>query len=195
MKLTRLANLLVLALVFTLPFAGCRKRPGAVTPLPAGARIGVGDMPPSEPLDKGNEIKTAESKEEGIKSNEPGSHAGWNEDRKALEAQTVYFDFDSSVVKPAQQSKVAAVADYLKGNAGAAVKVEGHCDERGTEEYNRALGERRALAVREALVRLGIDRTRVDTISYGKDRPAEPGHDEAAWSKNRRAEFVVLTPK
>ena len=111
MKLTRLANLLVLALIFTLPFAGCRKRPGAVTPLPAGARIGVGDMHPSQPLEKGNEIKTAENtKEEGIKSNEPGSHAGWNENREALQAQTVYFDFDSSVVKPAQQSKVATSA-------------------------------------------------------------------------------------
>ena len=195
MKPTRVAHLLVLALIFTLPFTGCRKRPGAVTPLPAGARIGLGDMPPSKPLEAGNETKSTEGPfAEGIKSNEPGVHAGWNENREALQADTLYFDFDSSVVKPSQESKVAAVAEYLKGNAAAAVKVEGHCDERGTEEYNRALGTRRALAVREALVRAGIDPTRVDTISFGKDRPAVPGHDEAAWSKNRRAEFVVLTP-
>jgi len=197
MKLAKVANLLVLALIFTLPFAGCRKRPGAVTPLPAGARIGLGDMPPSEPIQPGNEVTSTEDpfgEGEGIKSNDPTVHEGWKENREALQAQTVYFDFDSSVVKSSQEPKVAAVADYLKGNPAAAVKVEGHCDERGTEEYNRALGTRRALAVREALVRAGIDPTRVDTISYGKDRPAVPGHDEAAWSKNRRGEFVVLTP-
>jgi len=98
------------------------------------------------------------------------------------------------VVKSSEKSKAAAVADYLKGNAAAAVKVEGHCDERGTEEYNRSLGERRALACREELIRLGIDANRVDTISYGEDRPADPGHDESAWKKNRRGEFVLLTP-
>ena len=76
----------------------------------------------------------------------------------------------------------------------AAVQVEGHCDERGTEEYNRALGERRALAAREALIGLGIASDRVDTISYGEDKPAVPGHNESAWSKNRRGAFVLLTP-
>ena len=74
------------------------------------------------------------------------------------------------------------------------MKIEGHCDERGTEEYNRALGERRALALREELARLGIDPGRVDTISYGKDRPVDTGRDESAHRKNRRGEFVVLTP-
>jgi peptidoglycan-associated lipoprotein len=89
---------------------------------------------------------------------------------------------------------VGTVADYLKANSAKAVRVEGNCDERGTEEYNRSLGERRALAVREELVRLGIDPTRVDTKTWGKDNPAnDPGHDEAAWKKNRRDEFIVLT--
>jgi peptidoglycan-associated lipoprotein len=111
-----------------------------------------------------------------------------------LKAHTVYFAYDSSVVRSSEKSKVAAVADYLKGNPAAAVRVEGNCDERGTEEYNRALGERRALAVRGMLVSLGIDPRRVDTISYGKDRPVEPLHNEAAWSKNRRDDFVLLTP-
>ena len=74
-----------------------------------------------------------------------------------------------------------------------AVLVEGNCDERGTEEYNRSLGERRALAGREYLIKLGIDADRVDTITYGEDRPADPGHNEAAWAKNRRDDFVVLT--
>jgi peptidoglycan-associated lipoprotein len=70
--------------------------------------------------------------------------------------------------------------------------VEGHCDERGTAEYNRALGERRAGAAREELVRMGVEAERITTISYGKDRPADPGHDEASWAKNRRCEFSAI---
>ncbi len=121
-------------------------------------------------------------------------HEGWLEDAQALKAETVYFDFDSSVIKASEKPKVSAVADYLKANSAKAVRIEGNCDERGTEEYNRALGERRALAVREELIRLGIDPTRADTISYGKDRPVDPGHDESAWRKNRRDDFIVLSP-
>jgi peptidoglycan-associated lipoprotein len=129
----------------------------------------------------------------GHASNSADAHAGWAEDAQTLKTDTVYFDFDSSVLKAGEKPKVAAVADYLKANSAKALKVEGNCDERGTEEYNRSLGERRALAVREELIRLGIDPTRVDTISYGKDRPAEQGHDEAAWKMNRRDDFIVLT--
>jgi peptidoglycan-associated lipoprotein len=73
--------------------------------------------------------------------------------------------------------------------------IEGHCDERGTEEYNRALGERRALALREALAKAGVSPDRIRTISYGKDRPVNPGHDESAWAQNRRGEFILLHPK
>ena len=69
--------------------------------------------------------------------------------------------------------------------------MDGHCDERGTEEYNRSLGERRALALREQLVGLGIDPALIDTVSYGKDRPVAPGHDESAWKQNRRGEFLL----
>jgi len=104
----------------------------------------------------------------------------------------VLFDFDSARIRPSEDSKLEAVAAYLKANPGKLV-IEGHCDERGTAEYNRALGERRALAARDALVKLGVDAGRMSTISYGKDRPADPGHDETAWAKNRRCEFVVVS--
>jgi len=104
----------------------------------------------------------------------------------------VLFDYDSARIRPSEVSKLEAVAAYLKSNPGKLV-IEGHCDERGTAEYNRALGERRALAARDELVKLGIDASRVSTISYGKDRPVDPGHDEAAWAKNRRCEFVVVS--
>lgn len=73
--------------------------------------------------------------------------------------------------------------------------MDGHCDERGTEEYNRSLGERRAQGIREFLAREGVDASRVRTISFGEDKPVETGHNEAAWSKNRRGEFILLTPR
>ncbi len=103
----------------------------------------------------------------------------------------VYFDFDSARIRPSEDAKLQAVAAYLKSNPGKLV-VEGYCDERGTAEFNRALGERRALAAREELVKEGADGSRITTISYGSDRPADMGHDEAAWSKNRRCEFGIV---
>jgi peptidoglycan-associated lipoprotein len=211
MKLTKFANLLVIALVMTVAASGCKKKPVGVTPLPnpyasKPKDVGPGGttLPsgPRTPLDEGVGGKplgagtgTDTSLTGGHPSNEPGSHQGWIEDTKILQADTVYFDFDSSVIKASEKSKVAAVADYLKANKGKAVRVEGNCDERGTEEYNRALGDRRAQAVREHLISLGVSPADVDTKSWGKDNPDnDPSHDEAAWSKNRRDDFILLTP-
>jgi peptidoglycan-associated lipoprotein len=198
MKLNKFVNLLVIGLVLCVAASGCKKKPTPLTNLPPGARAGTpGDMGP------GGAIKPAEplTTEGGTGTGGPGTgypqgpgHPGWIEDAAALKAQTVYFDFDSSVLKASEKPKVEAVADYVKKNAGKALKVEGNCDERGTEEYNRALGERRALAVREELIRLGISPTDVDTISYGKDKPVAMGHDESAWKQNRRDDFIVLSP-
>jgi peptidoglycan-associated lipoprotein len=103
----------------------------------------------------------------------------------------VYFDYDSSRIRPSEHRKLEQVAAALKGSNQNLI-IEGHTDERGTAEYNRALGERRAQAAREALTSLGIAGTRITTISFGKDRPAEIGHDDTAWSRNRRCEFVVV---
>jgi peptidoglycan-associated lipoprotein len=195
MKRNKFVNLLVIGLVLTVAASGCRKKPVNVTQLP-GAKAGA----PSD-ADRGGMIKPdGQPATEpfdtvvGHPSNPANLHEGWLEDAQALKAETVYFDFDSSVIKASEKSKVSAVADYLKANPGKAVRVEGNCDERGTEEYNRALGERRALAVREELIRLGIEPTRADTISYGEDRPVDPGHDESAWRLNRRGDFIVLSP-
>ncbi len=105
---------------------------------------------------------------------------------------SVYFDFDSAQVNPAERSKVEAVAQYLSSHANIGVIVEGHGDERGSNEYNLALGERRALAVRAYLVSLGIDGGRVQTKSYGEERPVALGHDEASWAQNRRADFQLF---
>ena len=116
------------------------------------------------------------------------------DNREILKAETVYFDYDKASVKSSELPKVQRVASYLKNNASASLRVEGNCDERGTEEYNRSLGERRALAVRELLAASGIAADRITTLTNGEDQPADAGHDETAWSKNRRAEFVVIQP-
>ena len=117
-------------------------------------------------------------------------------DRSAFAADTVYFDYDLASVKAAEATKVARVLEALKARGtGYDLLIEGHADERGTEEYNRALGERRALAIRELLVKSGLEGTQVFTRTFGKDQPAVAAHDSSAWSKNRRGEFVLVLPK
>jgi len=118
-----------------------------------------------------------------------------NEDATILKADTVYFDLDSATIKKTEDKKLEDVAAFLKTHPAAALKVEGNCDERGTEKYNLSLGEKRAGSVREYLANLGVDARQVVTVTYGKAKPAVEGHNEAAWSKNRRGDFVVLTPK
>jgi peptidoglycan-associated lipoprotein len=103
--------------------------------------------------------------------------------------QTVFFDFDSSSLRPDAMATLKDNADKIKQVPGVIIQVAGHCDERGTQEYNLALGERRALAVRNYLIQLGVSGDRMVTISYGKEFPAVSGNDESAWSQNRRAEF------
>lgn len=107
--------------------------------------------------------------------------------------QPVFFALDSSEVDQLGQQALNADAALLKKYPTWVITLEGHCDERGTAEYNLALGERRALAAKTYLVSLGIPADRLRTVSYGKEFPFDPGHDEAAWSKNRRAQFVVTS--
>ncbi len=103
----------------------------------------------------------------------------------------VYFDFDRSNIRPDQVSSIEANAAVLKENPGMTIKIEGNCDERGTNEYNMALGERRAQSAKRYLENLGVDPSRMTTISYGEERPINHGHDELAWSQNRRDDFVI----
>jgi peptidoglycan-associated lipoprotein len=112
-------------------------------------------------------------------------------EEKPSQFDDVRFDFDKSVVKEDGRRTCQVVGDYLKKNPGAKLLIEGHCDERGTAEYNMALGERRATAVMTYLVSLGVSKARLSTVSFGKEKPLDPGHDEEAWAKNRRAHFVL----
>jgi peptidoglycan-associated lipoprotein len=107
-----------------------------------------------------------------------------------LSKRVIYFDFDSSAVKEDELPIIRAHADYLAANSQVHFTLEGHTDERGTREYNLALGERRADAVRRLLIANGVSPSQVKVVSYGEERPAVLGHDESAWRMNRRAEFV-----
>ncbi len=110
------------------------------------------------------------------------------------DAYIVYFAFDRSNIGDTERGKVTAVADILKGHPEWAVQIEGNCDERGSDEYNRGLGEKRALAVRDAMVADGVADTRIDTLSNGEEKPAVPNaKGEEEFAKNRRAEFVIGT--
>ncbi len=105
----------------------------------------------------------------------------------------VYFDFDKYDIRSADAEVLKGNAALLKKNASVKVQIEGHCDERGTIEYNLALGERRANSTKKYLVSLGISPDRISIISYGKERPLDPGHNEQAWAKNRRAHTIILS--
>src|SRR5215472_7544560 len=179
MKATRFITLITAGLALSYFAAGCRPQNMAKIPnRPAEAK---GD----EANPYGQLGAPGGTNPAMIALPEYPSHTNWNADYGPLKDYTIHFAFDSSAIRSSEKSKVSKVADYLKKNPEAAVRVEGNCDERGTEEYNRSLGERRALALREELVRLGVDPTRVDTISYGEDKPVASGHDESAWKQNR----------
>lgn len=110
----------------------------------------------------------------------------------AVPSDRIFFDYDSAELRPDAQATLGEIGGWLINHPNATVNIEGHCDERGTREYNLALGERRAQAVANYLAAAGVDPARMQTISYGKERPAMVGSDEAAWAQNRRAVFVQL---
>ncbi len=125
------------------------------------------------------------------------SAEGWEAGRpenmqliSGLKFENVQFEYDSTQISGSERGKIEAVAEYLRANPKVGVIAEGHCDERGSLEYNMALGERRALAVRAYLIGLGIDGAIIQTKSYGEEKPLAPGNDEASWAQNRRVEFV-----
>jgi peptidoglycan-associated lipoprotein len=197
MKMNRIVFPLMLALVAALAVTGCKKTPPKTTPLP-GQQAQVGEnpnlttLPPGRTTDYGSDVGKGSGNLATTGLNE---FEGMIKDPAALAAYTIHFKFDSAVVMKDDHSKLEAIASALNSSPRDKLLIEGNCDERGTEEYNRALGERRALAAREALAKMGVSPDRIRTISYGKDKPMNPSHDEAAWKANRRDDFVLLHPK
>jgi peptidoglycan-associated lipoprotein len=193
MNAFKFSSLFACAVAVTLAGTGCKHQPPPVT------RFGNGGLTGGNNGDLSNGGLVSNNNG-GAGQMGGGDLATFNpddmaQDRGALVAETLYFDYDSSAIKSSEESKISAVASALKSDASAKLLIEGNCDERGTEEYNRSLGERRALAAREALANAGVDSSRVATRSYGEDRPADPGHTKESWEKNRRDEFVLLHPR
>ncbi len=197
MKMMKLIYPLAFALAVTLATTGCHNHKAVkVTPIPGSNSGMVGDNSGANTLPPGNTMPADTGVGAGgLPTASAESFDNMTEDRAALAAYTVHFAYDSAAIKSSEQANLQSVASALSSDANAKLLIEGNCDERGTEEYNRSLGERRALAAREALAKLGVDPSRVRTISYGKDKPVDPGHDEAAWKANRRDDFVLLHPK
>jgi peptidoglycan-associated lipoprotein len=202
MKMNKLIFPLVIALTAVLASTGCKKGITKVTPLPGEnpGMVGPGDnnqntLPSSQPFNTGGGGLTQMNQPGGGPTSTDWDPSTTIQDRSALAANTVHFKFDSAVVQDSEQANITAVASALTADPNVKLLIEGNCDERGTEEYNRALGERRALALREALAKGGIDPSRIRTISYGKDKPVDTGHDEDAFAKNRRGDFVLCHPK
>ncbi len=165
-SVSKLAFALMFVLAFGVSCAGCQEDP----PPPA---------PDTTQTDNGG------FKDDGV------------EDRGAPEVSvpelsSVYFEYDQATITADQKATLRSNAEAIRSGSWSTVVVEGHCDERGSEEYNLGLGERRASAVKQYLIDSGISSSRIDTVSFGEARPAARGHDETAWSKNRRAEFRVV---
>jgi peptidoglycan-associated lipoprotein len=199
MKNVNLLGTFLVSIVMLSGVTGCQHKPVAPTPIPDWAQKGA---PNNHSQDNGatlpnsNQPTTTEQTPVDYAKYAPLFDGPHNEDRDKFKDDTVYFDFDSSTVKPAEEAKLGDVANYFKNNDKfEGLIIEGNCDERGTEKYNLSLGERRALAVREYLHNLGVDDHRLKTVTYGASRPADTGHDESAWKKNRRDEFILVTPK
>lgn len=211
-----------LALAVSFPTTGCKSNPKTpVTKIPETKR-NVAKPSTTNPRQNGGQgygnnnagrynnnggtlgggLDTPEDLPPVVSGNETGIDQGNMEyfegrpmDRDALASYTIHFDFDSSSVRPSDQANVEAIAEALKSNPNNALLIEGHCDDRGTEEYNQSLGERRANSAREAVANAGIEAGRIRTISWGEAKPVATGTDEVSYAKNRRAEFVLLLPK
>jgi peptidoglycan-associated lipoprotein len=196
MKRAAFYYLLVIGLMLSVSVTGCKHSPTGITTIPGHRQPPPGGPGADGPLGVGGVYNPGDVG--AIDLSIPQLRPNWLEnaieDRDTFAANTVYFDFDSASVKASEGPKLQEVASYLQTNPIGDLMVEGHCDERGTDGYNDALGERRAQAVREYLVNLGVNPNRLHTISYGRSKPAVDGRTEAAYSKNRRGELVLLLP-
>jgi peptidoglycan-associated lipoprotein len=166
-----LVLIFAMGLVFTT--GCCKKKPVETLPAAASTEKGISE----------DEMAAKRKAEQEAMLKKAAMQKFVNED--------VYFDFDDAAIRTDAKAILKDKAEFLKANPGVAVTVEGHCDERGTEAYNLALGERRAQSIKTFLVNAGIEKSRLNTISYGEEKPVDPGHNESAWSKNRRGHFRI----
>ncbi len=187
----RIATFVAASLVASAMAACHRTTPPVETPAPPPAAAEPSIAAPAKPPAPPEPAKEPEVAAPAPMVEDRLTSASLDEINKNSPLKPVFFDFDQSDISAEGQRALDANADVLKKNPTWVVTIEGHCDERGTAEYNLALGERRAMAARAYLISLGIAADRLRTVSYGKEFPFDPGHDEAAWARNRRDQFVV----
>jgi peptidoglycan-associated lipoprotein len=167
--------------------AGCPKKPTTIQPPTAGTQ--VGESSSTAPAGGASTNGSPFGSDNGANG---GAHGVGGDGGRASGRQVIYFDFDKSEIKPEFAEIVRSNAQNLTGHPNLKLKLEGNTDERGTREYNIGLGERRAQAVRRALMLQGVAETQLTTVSFGAERPAAEGDDESAWAQNRRVELVYL---
>jgi peptidoglycan-associated lipoprotein len=189
---------LLLVLIVTIAFGlalnvgGCAKKQGTAEEEMAATTEERAPQPGEPGYEKIYE-EGMEAKQESLDA----QAAAMDKEHEVLEGRTsapllpVYFDFDKSNIRQDQRARLEKSADYLKQNNAVKVRIEGNCDERGTSEYNMALGERRSINAKKYLVTLGIHSDRLHTISYGEEKPLLYGHDELSWAQNRRDDLVL----
>lgn len=182
-----LSLVLALLVIFSL---GCAKK--AVVKPAVGEELVIGEEAAEKEGVAGIEEEVI-SEEELARQKKIKEQQRWQQEIAEIEAEDIYFDFDKYFISPEAAETLKILAQWLEQNQGVDVLIEGHCDERGTEEYNLALGERRANSAREFLINLGIAPQRLSIISYGEERPVDPRHNEEAWAKNRRAHFEIIS--
>lgn len=188
-RLTARGRALMAVTLLSLVVAGCGKKPPPVArpmPVPPPGQPTTARPPaPPEPVAEPTVVPPEPIRED------PVSGRSLDDLNRESPLKPVFFALDSAEISPDSQNALNANAEILKRYGTWTVTIEGHCDERGTAEYNLALGERRAVSARTYLVSLGIAADRLRTVSYGKEFPFDAGHDETAWAKNRRAHFVI----
>jgi peptidoglycan-associated lipoprotein len=186
----RLTGLLVtLAVLVALAACGGKKRPPVLATTPGGEGAPAETAPPpAQAVDEGPDVRAVGSEGAAGSDIEGGGLATGEEDSPLAD---IHFEYDSAALTDEARAALEKHALWLQGRRDVRVSVEGHCDERGTVDYNLALGEQRARAARDYLASLGVAAERLRVVSFGKERPLDPGHDEAAWARNRRAHFAV----
>ncbi len=206
--------LLVALMILTIAAAfGCTKKtirsdavgytPSRVEPRPAEAKPEVESAEKTAALEREKKLSEENLREEALREKALREQAlrdkALQEEAarkeaalKAAKLDPIYFDFDQWSIREDQKEIMMKNSQWLQANPNAQVRLEGHCDERGTAEYNLALGQKRAEAAKAFLEALGISSQRLITISYGEERPFDPGHDEAAWAKNRRVDVLAV---
>lgn len=194
MRKTLLLMLIVaIASGLALGLGGCAKKK-VTAEEEMGAAVEEKSLQPGDPGYEKIYEESMVAKEEPLDAHA----AAIEEEQEFLEGRTsapllpVYFDFDESNIRQDQRPRLEKNAAYLKQNQAVKVRIEGNCDERGTNEYNMALGERRSINAKRYLVNLGISSNRIHTISYGEEKPLLHGHDEYSWAQNRRDDFAVV---